>query len=148
MDIVAERSSGEWFNSMPRTDDIYHLIDDARNDGRPKYRIGAVIALGDSGDPRAVRSLMDCCTDENPDIRKYAIEALGKLRSGRSVMVLIDRLSDRDEQPEIRKCAATALAAIRNFSATDTLKKCSLDENEDPDVRSCCTGILVHSGLL
>ena len=80
MDMIAERSTGEWFSSMPRTEDIYRIIDEAQNDGRPKYRIGAVIALGDSGDPRAVRILMDCRTDENPDIRKYATEALRKLK--------------------------------------------------------------------
>jgi HEAT repeat protein len=138
MDMIAKRSSGEWFSSMPRTEDIYRIIDEAQNDGRPKYRIGAVIALGNSGDPRAVRILMDCCTDENPDIRKYATEALGKLKSGRSVATLIERLGDKAELSETRIHAAEALATIRSNRAIEALRERSLDSDENPAIRSCC----------
>lgn len=132
---------------MPRTDNIYHLIDDAQNDGQPKYRLGAVIALGDSGDPRAVRTLIECCYDDNPDIRMYAIEALGKLRSGRSGPALIARLNDRTEQPGLRKSAAAALAAIGSFGAIEALNERALDTREEQEIRSCCTDLLVKMGI-
>ena len=86
---------------------IYSLIDKTMNDHPIQERIRAVIALGESDDPRAVRPLIDCCRDKNHEIRWHAIEALGNIRSGRSVGVLIERLRDTTEPAETRQRACS-----------------------------------------
>ena len=136
MGMIAERSVDEWFNSLPKTGGVYRLINGTMSDRSKPERIGAVIALGESGDPRAVRPLMDCCNDMDALIRRHATEALAKLRSGRAVRVLIERLKDKNEQRETRERAAAALAAIRSFSAIEGLRDLYADADEDPAIRS------------
>jgi HEAT repeat protein len=136
MDICMEESTGEWDGSLPGTGGIYRLIDEARGETGQEDRIGAVIALGGSGDPRAVHALVDCCNDENPEIRRHATEGLLKLKSGRAVHVLIERMKDKHEHPVTRQCAAAALAEVRTYSAIDGLKDRFSDADEDPFIRS------------
>jgi len=141
-----EESAGEWFSSLPKTGGIYDLVKETTDENSQKDRIRAVIALGESGDPRAVRPLVNCCSDDNPDIRGYAIEGLEKLKSGRAVDALMDRLKDEDEDQAIRLRAVSALAAIGSYSAIEGLKICRSGE-EDPKIRSCITEVLgkIHS---
>ena len=146
MDMCVEGSASEWFNSMPGTGRIYHLINEAM-DVRNTRRISAMIALGETGDPRAVRSLVDCCSDMDPEIRGHATDALHKLRSGRAVDALIERLKDKCEQPVTRQHAADALATIRSFSAIDGLKDRSLDLDEEPDIRSYVVEVMDRTGI-
>jgi len=136
MSMIAERSVEEWYSSLPKTGGIYHLINGTMGDRGGKERVQAVIALGESEDPRAVRPLMDCCTDNDPVIRLRATEALSKLRSGRAVSVLIDRLRDKNEQLGTRKQAAAALAAVRSYSAIAGLRDLYADMDEEPVLRS------------
>ncbi len=136
MGMIAERSVDEWYSSLPKTGGIYHLINGTMGDRDGKERIQAVIALGESEDPRAVRPLMDCCTDGDPLVRLHATEALSKLRSGRAVPVLVERLRDKNEQLGTRKQAAVALAAVRSFSAIAGLRDLYGDMEEDPALRS------------
>jgi HEAT repeat protein len=134
--MIAEGSVDEWFSSLPKTGGIYRLINGTMGDRSRNERIGAVIALGESGDPRAVRPLMDCCSDPDALIRRHATEALLKLKSGRAVHVLIERLMDKNEEPSTRVQAAAALAAIRSFSAIEALRDLYADADEDPALRS------------
>jgi HEAT repeat protein len=134
--MIAERSVNEWFSSLPKTGGVYRLINGTMNDRCQKERINAIIALGESDDPRAVCPLMDCCNDSDALIRKHSTEALCKLRSGRSVGVLIERLMDKKEQQSTRKYAASALAAIRSYSAIEGLRDLYADADEDPALRS------------
>jgi len=136
MGMIAERSVDEWYSSLPKTSGIYRLINGTMDDRDGKERIRAVIALGESDDPRAVRPLMDCCTDKDPLIRLHATEALLKLRSGRAVSVLVGRLRDRNEQLAIRERAAAALAAVRSYTAIEGLRDLYSDTDEDPALRS------------
>ncbi len=131
-----EQSVGEWPGCLPEEGRIYHLIKKSRGETLQNDRIGAVIALGESGDPRGVLALMDCCRDEDPEIRRHATDALLKIRSGRSVHVLIERMKDKNEQPVTRQCAAVALAVIRTYSAIEGLKDRFSDADEDPFIRS------------
>lgn len=135
--MIAERSVDKWFNSLPKTGGVYRLINGTMSDRSRDERISAVIALGDSDDPRAVRPLMDCCNDPDALIRRHATEALAKLRSGRSVRVLIERLKDKNEQRETRELAAAALAAVRSYSAIEGLRELYADADQDPTIRSC-----------
>jgi HEAT repeat protein len=79
---------------------------------------------------------MDCCGDTDALIRRHATDALFKLRSGRAVRVLIDRLKDNREQLATRERAAAALAAVRSYSAIEGLRDLYSDEDEDPALRS------------
>jgi HEAT repeat protein len=126
----------EWLSSLPKTDGIYRIIEKTMVDRDLQERISAIIALGNSRDPRAVQSLIDCCRDQNPEIRLRAIEGLQSLRSGRSVEVLIERLRDKRELYETRKRAVVALATIRSYSAIQELKNRLVDSNEDGALRS------------
>src|SRR5512137_1474067 len=122
MGIIADSMAYEWDSSLPKTDGVYRLIEKTMNSRSLKVRIWAITSLGNSGDPRAVRSLIDCCQDQSPEIRLRAIEGLQSLRSGRSVEALIERLRDKDELSETRQRAAAALATIKSFSAIRELR--------------------------
>lgn len=121
--------------SLTGTEGIYRLIEKTMNSRSTRVRIWAITALGNSGDPRAVRSLIACCQDRDPEIRIRAIEGLKNLRSGRSVEALADRLRDRDELPEIRQRAAATLATIRSFGAIRELRNRQTDTMEDEAIR-------------
>jgi HEAT repeat protein len=136
MGMIAERSVEEWHSGLPKTNGVYRLINGTMGDRSRNERINAVIALGESNDPRAVHPLMDCCGDTDSLIRMHATEALFKLRSGRAVRVLIERLKDRREQMKTREKAAAALAAIRSYSAIEGLRNLYSDTDEDPGLRS------------
>lgn len=126
----------EWHSSLPKTGGLYRLINGTMSDRSRNERINAVIALGESDDPRAVHPLMDCCSDTDALIRRHATEALLKLRSGRAVDVLIERLTDKNEQRVTRERAAAALAAVRSYSAIKGLRDLYSDTDEDPVLRS------------
>jgi HEAT repeat protein len=136
MGMIAERSGDEWFSSLPKTGGIYRLINGTMSDRSQNERILALIALGESDDPRAVRPLMDCCSDTDALIRQHATDALFKLKSGRAVRVLIERMKDNHEQLATRERAAAALAAVRSYSAIEGLRDLYSDEDEDPMLRS------------
>jgi HEAT repeat protein len=135
MGMISDNMVEEWDSALPKTDGIYSLIEKTMDSRSSKVRIWAITALGNSGDPRAVRSLIDCCQDQSPEIRLRAIEGLQLLRSGRAVSVLIDRLRDKEEQPETRQRAAAALATIRSFGAIRELNERHSDTDEDDALR-------------
>ena len=136
MSMCVEESIGEWYDPVPGTGGIYRLIAQVGGGTDQPERIGAVIALGDSGDPRAVRPLIHCCNDEDSEIRRHATDALGKLKSGRAVHALIERMKDKSEQAGTRQRAVSALAAIRTYSAIEGLRDRIFDASEDPAIRS------------
>ena len=142
-----EESTGEWFNTLPCYGRIYRLIDGAVDVSSKTNRISAIVALGASGDPRAVRSLVAACNDVDPEIRWHATEALWKLRSGRAVNALVERLKDKSEQPQTRQRAADALATIRSFSAIEELKNRSMDTEEEPAIRSYVAKVIERTGI-
>jgi HEAT repeat protein len=148
MSMCVEESIGEWYESVPGTGGIYRLIANAGGGTGQPDRIGAVIALGDSGDPRAVRPLIHCCNDEDSEIRRHATDALCKLRSGRAVYALIERMKDKSEQAVTRQHAASALAAIRTYSAIEGLRDRIFDGNEDPAIRSYVAVMLGRMRIL
>lgn len=133
---------------MPTTGRIYRLIEDALDVSNARIRQDAINALGTSGDPRAVRPLVDCCNDTDPEIRRHATVALLKLRSGRAVNVLVERLKDKNEAMVTRQHAADALAAIRSYGAMNSLRDRSVDPEEDPAIRSYVVHVLERSVIL
>lgn len=136
MEMNMVETGGEWFSSFPGSGRIYRLIDAAQAGSSGAERLGAVVALGASGDPRAVRILIACLGDHDPLIRLNAVGSLARLKSCRAVDALIGRLRDGNERPEIRIQAAAALAAIRGFSAIEGLKEQFRDPEGDPALRT------------
>ena len=135
MAMNAVRMADEWFSPLQKTDRTHRLIEKVMVERSPEERIGALRELGNSGDYGAVGSLIDCCRDQDPEIRRSAIVGLQNLRSGRAVGVLIDRLRDKDELPETRQHAAAALAAIRSYRAMQELRTRFADLEEDRSLR-------------
>lgn len=136
MGMISDKMADEWDRSHLRTDGIYRLIEKTMYSSSPNVRIWAIVALGNSGDPRAVRSLIECCDDQDPKVRLHAIEGLQNLRSGRSVEALINRLRDKSELLENRQRAASALATIRSVSAMLELRNLHTDPDVDEPIRS------------
>ena len=148
MGISLEQQNGEWYDSLPPNGGVYNLIYKAASGTGRADRIRAVITLGKSGDPRAVRPLVNLLGDADEEIRLSATTALGRLKSGRPVDELVGRLRDRSELMVIREHAAVALTAIRSTGALRELREFALDEDEDPDLRSYAGSLLKGIGFL
>jgi hypothetical protein len=148
MEISLEQQDGEWYNSFPYNGEIYDLIYTAISGTGTTDRLQAVVALGKSGDPRAVRPLVDLLGDEDGEIRLSATIALGSLKSGRPVDELVGRLRDRSELMVIREQAAVAITAIRSTGALRGLREFILDEDEDPGIRLYAGNLLKDIGFL
>jgi HEAT repeat protein len=148
MGISLEQQDGEWYNSLPPRGGVYDLIYTAVSGTGPAERLRAVVALGKSGDPRAVRPLVDLLGDTDTEIRLSATTALGNLKSGRPVDELIGRLRDRSEEMVVREQAAVALTAIRSTGALRELREFALDVSEDPVLRSHAGNLLKDTGTL
>ncbi|MGB9176100.1 MAG: HEAT repeat domain-containing protein [Methanoregula sp.] len=148
MEISLEQQDGEWYNSFPHRGGVYDLIYTAVSATGTEDRLRAVVALGKSGDPRAVRPLGDLLGDTDREIRLAATTALGNLKSGRPVDELIGRLRDRSEEMLIREQAAVALNAIRSTGALYGLREFIEDDDEDRELRSYAGNLLKDSGTL
>lgn len=135
MDLSLEKHDDEWYNSFPGKGAVYDLVYAAMSGADASGRVRAVIALGKSDDPRAVRPLMDLLSDEDPEIRLSATTALGHLKSGRPVDELLGRMRDRNERTVTREQAAVALTTIRSTGALRGLREFVADEDEDPALR-------------
>jgi HEAT repeat protein len=136
MDMSVIGSGDQWFSSRVRTGGIYRLIDAALKEGSREARIEAIVHLGESRDPRAVYPLIECCGDKDPSIRRCAIEALGKIGSGRAIDVLVGHLDDTNEELATRVSTVVALAAIRSEHACQELRSRCADPGLDPEIRS------------
>jgi len=136
MAVNAVRMTGELFSRRQKTEHGGHLRENVLPERSTEERVRAITELGIRKDYGAIGSLIECCNDQDPAIRRSAIVGLQHLRSGRAVSVLIDRLRDRDELPETRQHAASALAAIRSYRAMQELRTRHADMDEDPALRS------------
>jgi len=148
MGISLEQQDNEWYKTLPQSGGIYDLIYTAVSGTGAADRLRAVVALGKSGDPRAVRPLVDLLSDSDTGIRLAATTALGSLKSGRPVDELMGRLQDRNEQMVIREQAVVALTGIRSTGAIRGLREFSLNEDEDPVLRSYAGNLLKDIGAL
>jgi HEAT repeat protein len=136
MGLSIERNESGYEASILRREVVYDFIDTAVHGAGNTDRLRAVVALGKSGDPRAVRPLVDLLSDTEPEIRLSATTALGQLKSGRPVDDLLGRLRDREEQMATREQAAAALSTIRSTGALRGLKEFAADHDEDTGLRA------------
>ena len=72
-----------------------------------RLRLGAASMLATRGDPRALAPLTEALSSENPEFRSEAVDALGMLRSPKSISDLIAALADTDRG--VRASAALSL---------------------------------------
>jgi HEAT repeat protein len=135
MSAKIKDTTNEWFSHFAGTSLIYGIMENVMSGKDREERIRGVKLLGERGDPRAVVTLMNCCEDKDPDIRIQAIDALSRLKSGRSVPTLIEHLDNENELPEARQKAAMALAVIHSYSAVECLMEHVNNEEEDPSLR-------------
>ncbi len=70
---------------------------------------------------RAIAPLIQTLQDENPGIRSYAAQILGKIGDKKAVEPLI--LALQDENPVVRMIAADALKAIGDIQAIEPLRQ-------------------------
>ena len=136
MAVNAVRMTGELFGRRQKTEQGGHPGENVLAERSTEERVRAIRELGVRKDYGAIGSLIECCNDQDPEIRRSAIVGLQHLRSGRAVSVLIDRLRDKDELPETRQHAVSALAAIRSYRAMQELRTRHADMDEDPALRS------------
>ena len=146
MYLSCGKDDGEWYNSLLHKGAVYDLVYAAMSEADSAGRIRAVIALGKSEDPRAVRPLMDLLSDMDPEVRLTATTALGQLKSGRPVDGLIERLRDRSERIVTREQAVVSLSAIRSTGALRGLRVFVADEDEDPGLRSYADTLMRNIG--
>ncbi len=100
-------------------DPLIALLDKAN----PTAAAGAVRALGDIADPRALEALL---AQAEGGARVEAILALGKLKNSRAESILLAALVDSDER--IRMHAAMALGPLGTAAAVSPLRSALADE--------------------
>src|SRR4051812_21326864 len=80
-----------------------------------EVRAGAALALGEAGDPRAVKPLQALLTDEYVDVRKAAAWSLGEL-GDKSAGKPLSQALQNDKASQVRAAVATALGKIKDPS--------------------------------
>jgi ABC-type multidrug transport system fused ATPase/permease subunit len=84
----------------------------------------AAKALGQIGDPQAVRALIQALRDEKEEVRWAAAKALGEIGDALTQAL-------RNEKEEVREAAARALGEIGDPQATLALTQALRDEKEE-----------------
>ncbi|MEQ8225026.1 MAG: HEAT repeat domain-containing protein, partial [Candidatus Eremiobacterota bacterium] len=97
------------------------------NDEDSHVRANAVSALGNIGDPRAIKPLIKALNDEDSHVRANAVYIFG-MRGGISLDLLIKGLNDEDSH--VRANAALVLGYIGDVQAVDPLINMLDDEND------------------
>ena len=143
-----EQSAGLSTGRMPAAQEVYRLIGELEETADPGSRITLIARMGASGDPRYVTALVGCCREKSPEVRRHAIEALYRIRSGRAVEVLLERLQDKNEQPAIRTRAADTLMLIRTYSAVEGLRDRLKDLGEDRTIQKHISDAMGRARML
>lgn len=94
-----------------------------------RLRWGAIVALGDIGDARAIEHIIPLLNDVSPVNRGAAAIALGKIGDSRAVDPLIQVLTN-EEGIIIRQFAIQAFGSIGDEKAVGPIKQALNNENE------------------
>ena len=102
---------------------------DGENPGRRNAAVDALVRRGAAALPR----LCETARDPDPDVRKFAVDALAGIGDARAVPDLLIRLRDADTN--VRASVADALGAIGGAAAATALCQVARSDEEDPLVR-------------
>jgi HEAT repeat protein len=131
----------------PGTDDPSRRFRDARvgatvseqaarlRDERPDIRLEAVKAMGESGDPQAVRHLVGAALDPDPRVASRAVDFLGRLRATEATEFLAERLFVKGTDPRLRLHILAALGRIGDSRAAGPILQ-FLAQSEDAELRA------------
>jgi HEAT repeat protein len=102
---------------------------DGENPGRRNAAVDALVRRGAAALPRLVAAAQVA----DPDVRKFAVDALAGIGDARAAQALVERL--RDEDTNVRASAADALGAIGGELALSALCEAARSPDQDPLVR-------------
>ncbi len=102
---------------------------DEENPGRRNAAVEALVQCGQL----AVMDLLAATHNDDRDIRKFAIDILGRIADGRSTTRLIELLDDDD--PNVQGSAADALGMIGDSSAARTILRIAANPQSNHLVR-------------
>jgi HEAT repeat protein len=111
------------------SDRLIAALGDGENPGRRNSAVEALVAIG----VHAVAALVSACDDEDCDVRKFVVDALGGIGSEAATSALIARLADSDAN--VRAAAADALGAVGGTAARAALRAIATDAAQLPLVR-------------
>lgn len=110
----------------------------------PSVRAAAANSLGGMEEHGAVEALMTALSDDNLNVRRLAIEALGKIGDRRAAPPLMVILENKKEDKHTKSAAAKALGNIKANGAVQLLIS-SLNDTA-PEVRCASAGALGEIG--
>ncbi|HPX60346.1 MAG TPA: HEAT repeat domain-containing protein [Deltaproteobacteria bacterium] len=112
--------------AVPSSDSVFRLLELLRNEENAGLRNSAaeaVIRLGDS----AADCLITMCGDEDPDVRKFIIDAMGCIGSRAFVPCLLAALADRVEN--VAAAAAEQLGNVGDMTVVPQLIDSIIDNH-------------------
>lgn len=99
-------------------------------DADPMQRLMGVYALGKAGDPAHLVQVKAAVDDPIPDIRKIALESLGKLCCSDPDILRILSHGLSDEHPEVRRAVVASLSQLTGEETTELLSE-ALEDADD-----------------
>ena len=108
--------------------EVKTAIEDAYSSKDDRLRISSLRAMGISCDPSWMTILLKELGSNDSDMRREAVEALGRIEKENSVPQLAELIYDRDI--EVQLATIIALGSIGGAEATECLKQCLKDPNE------------------
>jgi HEAT repeat protein len=118
-----------WPDSDAVASALCRALADGENPGRRNAAVDALVRRGAAALPRLVAT----ARDGDPDVRKFAVDALAGIGDARATETLIACL--RDDDTNVRASAADALGAIGGEAASEALCDTARSADQDPLVR-------------
>ncbi|MBF0498490.1 MAG: HEAT repeat domain-containing protein [Candidatus Riflebacteria bacterium] len=106
---------------------VEKLVLSASHPAEP-VRVAIAVVLGETRDPRAIRTLSGLVKDTSDKVRSVAIEAVGKIGTTAAVQPAIEALKDSMEA--VRAKAAAVLGDLKDTAAVEFLEKTTHDSSE------------------
>jgi len=99
----------------------------------PDQQVLLIGALADRGDPIALRTITEAAKSPNADVRKAALDSVGKLGDASYVGFLVQAATKSDSSEE-KSAALNSLKMLRGSGVDDAVVKSM--QNSQPDIRS------------
>jgi HEAT repeat protein len=110
-DVTVRRVAVSAYGDFEEIREAPAALVSAMNAGDAELRYLAARTVAHIADPATTKQIIALSTDPDRDLRKEAVEALGKIGSSEAVGALTRALGDKDR--EVRKAAAEALGELK-----------------------------------